>query len=478
MANQMTGETDESKTLNRLSDIPHFGLPLLSETFLHEEKQVIVQEFIKGPTLFEHINEAREQTERTPVVPEVAIKSIIKQLLFTVRFCHQHGVAHQDIKTDNIKLQNGTRVILLDFGEAYDVHLVEKQPNAANHIGNLVFLPPEILMHSSIISQSFLELDKMNFSAEAILKCQQLLINQRQPIRGNKSMSSAYIFKRLHHVQSMYELSNHGDITCLDLWIGGLKRIYEYGKIQTRRYSMTKAPEQQIMDAFKQQKVDLNQDNYPSQDDLSFVAIQLAMSHLKAQNLHTFNYRMAADAWSIGMTSLIMIFGDRPFKDLSQYEHVPAIQILADAIRVQLEETIDQLSGENEDFYEYRTASQNIRVQIPEGPFPQQTPIDLFLLMASLLHPHPKIRMSVSEALGCPFLQAQDNQEDETTDISNVQRGLGYEEIDKSRARLDTFRETNLDMEDVQEQSPLKEVNTDDNDFNGIEPEEIVDEDY
>ena len=45
----------------------------------------------------------------------------------------------------------------MDFGEAYDIHLVETAKEAANHIGNLIFLPPEILS-KSFMTQSYMDL--------------------------------------------------------------------------------------------------------------------------------------------------------------------------------------------------------------------------------------------------------------------------------------------------------------------------------
>ena len=74
------------------------------------------------------------------------------------------------------------------------------------------------------------------------------------------------------------------------------------------------------------------------------------MPNLRAQNLHTFNQRLAIDAWSTGIIGLIMLFGKRPFTDLNVYETIPAIQILAESARLQLENVLDQISGECGDF--------------------------------------------------------------------------------------------------------------------------------
>lgn len=42
--------------------------------------------------------------------------------------------------------------------------------------------------------------------------------------------------------------------------------------------------------------------------------------------------------------------------------------------------------------------------KVPKGPLPNDIPLDLFLLVAGLLHPNPKVRLAVSECMECPFL--------------------------------------------------------------------------
>lgn len=100
---QATGATDEAETNKLLSVITHFGLPYLHETFVDSQgRQCIVQELISGVSLHDYILTMRVETQYIPVVPEEAIKMILRQLLSAERFCHLRGIAHQDIKTDNI----------------------------------------------------------------------------------------------------------------------------------------------------------------------------------------------------------------------------------------------------------------------------------------------------------------------------------------------------------------------------------------
>lgn len=83
-------------------------------------------------------------------------------------------------------------------------------------------------------------------------------------------------------------------------------------------------------------------------------------------------------------------------------------------------------------------------ISIPEGTLPQETPLDLFLLIAGLMHPNYKVRLSVSESLCCPFLELQDEYEDNHVSIASVQRGMQYEEVTQSMSRLERIRDSNL----------------------------------
>lgn len=153
---------------------------------------------------------------------------------------------------------------------------------------------------------------------------------------------------------------------------------------------------------------------FPTETDIANISMKLGISHVSKPTLHLFNSKIACDSWACGMTLLITVLGDYPFKNLNVYECIPTIHLMGETIRHQLEETLHSMSLRS--FESYVAYLHNIDTRVkkhhmpfggvrisPNGPLPTTMDVNLFLLIAGLLHPDHKLRLSVSEALGCPF---------------------------------------------------------------------------
>jgi serine/threonine protein kinase len=99
-----------NREVNALRDNPHPVLPRLYASDVASEVPFIALEYVDGPTLADEIDESGKLVER-----EVAILGL--QLLTGLRALHGRGLAHVDLKPENIVLRDG-RPVLVDFGSA------------------------------------------------------------------------------------------------------------------------------------------------------------------------------------------------------------------------------------------------------------------------------------------------------------------------------------------------------------------------
>ena len=111
----------------------HPVLPRLYADGVAERVPYVALEHVDGPTL------ADELDLSGPLGPaDVAMLGI--QLLTGLRAVHQRGIAHVDVKPDNVLLRDG-RPVLIDFGSARRIGA--HQP-AGHPVGTLGYAPPEM----------------------------------------------------------------------------------------------------------------------------------------------------------------------------------------------------------------------------------------------------------------------------------------------------------------------------------------------
>ncbi|XP_039132826.1 LOW QUALITY PROTEIN: phosphoenolpyruvate carboxylase kinase 1-like [Dioscorea cayenensis subsp. rotundata] len=72
----------------------------------------LVLDLLPGPDLFERISAVGSP------MPEPEAAAIIAQLMEALHACHQRGVAHRDVKPDNVMFDSRGRLRLVDFGSA------------------------------------------------------------------------------------------------------------------------------------------------------------------------------------------------------------------------------------------------------------------------------------------------------------------------------------------------------------------------
>ncbi|WP_179047868.1 bifunctional serine/threonine-protein kinase/formylglycine-generating enzyme family protein [Nostoc sp. TCL26-01] len=92
----------------------HSQIPRLLAYFEQGSSLYLVQEFIKGLTLIQEV-------EQQPF-NEVKIRQLLSDLLPVLEFIHFHNVIHRDIKPENIiRRESDSKLVLIDFGGAKQV---------------------------------------------------------------------------------------------------------------------------------------------------------------------------------------------------------------------------------------------------------------------------------------------------------------------------------------------------------------------
>lgn len=98
----------------KLTEIAAIGNPnAVNIHAVYEDSESIhlVLDLCSGPDLFDRISASAPMPE-----PEAA--SIMEQLMKAIAICHRRGIAHRDIKPDNVLFDDEDRVKLVDFGSA------------------------------------------------------------------------------------------------------------------------------------------------------------------------------------------------------------------------------------------------------------------------------------------------------------------------------------------------------------------------
>jgi serine/threonine protein kinase len=97
----------------------------------------IEMEFIEGPDLAELLNE-----KHAPVFTIAEVIKVAYQLANALSHCHQVGIKHGDIKSNNVKFNTNTgNYVLLDFGLA--IMSDEQRRSSLRNAGAVEFMAPE-----------------------------------------------------------------------------------------------------------------------------------------------------------------------------------------------------------------------------------------------------------------------------------------------------------------------------------------------
>ena len=108
----------------------------LLEYFENEKYFFIIMENIIGGNLLNAINKMNKLSEELS-------RNIFIQLIETIKYIHNKGIVHRDIKPDNILLNLNNNIKLCDFGVSKEI---KKGQLITDSCGTPAFIAPEILL--------------------------------------------------------------------------------------------------------------------------------------------------------------------------------------------------------------------------------------------------------------------------------------------------------------------------------------------
>ncbi|MHB8419233.1 MAG: serine/threonine-protein kinase [Myxococcales bacterium] len=123
------------KEARALAALSHPGIVVLHDVGIEAEKPYLVMELLEGMHL-------RDVLGDLPNLPERDVLGYGAQVADALACVHQHGLVHRDVKPENIlRLADGARVKLMDFGIAHVVQSQRAKPTAPS--GTPYYMSPE-----------------------------------------------------------------------------------------------------------------------------------------------------------------------------------------------------------------------------------------------------------------------------------------------------------------------------------------------
>jgi WD40 repeat protein len=131
----------EAQRLQQLGENPQ--IPTLIAYFEQDSYLYLVQQYIDGQNLLRELNLRRQGKALQSPYSEAEIRKILLDLLPILKFIHENGVIHRDIKPQNIvRRQSDSRLNLIDFGSSKQL-TARVQSKIGTSIGSHGYSPIE-----------------------------------------------------------------------------------------------------------------------------------------------------------------------------------------------------------------------------------------------------------------------------------------------------------------------------------------------
>lgn len=88
----------------------------LHGAFVENEQLHIVMDFADGGDLHDLIRHAQKQQAPNNLLPEAFVLDVFVQITLALEYIHSRNILHRDLKTQNVFLTRGGRVMIGEYG--------------------------------------------------------------------------------------------------------------------------------------------------------------------------------------------------------------------------------------------------------------------------------------------------------------------------------------------------------------------------
>ena len=138
------------KEIQILKKLKHKNIAKLIEVISTEKQILIVQELIEGISLREYYNNEIRNQKGISIHKENVFRIIFKQIFEAMNYIHKLGMAHRDIKLENILIKKNYEIKIIDFG--FGMYNPENKLQKF-FCGTPNYMPPEIAEKKPYIGQ-------------------------------------------------------------------------------------------------------------------------------------------------------------------------------------------------------------------------------------------------------------------------------------------------------------------------------------
>ena len=146
--------------------VRHPNVVQIREVMATRSRIFVVMEYVRGGELFAKVAKGRLREDQA--------RRYFQQLISAVDYCHSRGIAHCDIKPDNLLLDDAGNLKVSDFGLSALPDQLRQDGLLHTSCGTPAYVAPEVLLHSfhgrTLKAQSFSISNSRRVSARGLLR--------------------------------------------------------------------------------------------------------------------------------------------------------------------------------------------------------------------------------------------------------------------------------------------------------------------